>query len=34
VGLIAGSAITLFVLPALMALFVENFRFPLVRSGE
>lgn len=30
VGLIVGSAITLFVLPALMALFVENFRYALV----
>ena len=34
VGLIVGSAITLFVLPALMALFVENFRFSLVKPGE
>jgi hypothetical protein len=34
VGLIVGSTITLFVLPALMAMFVENFRFKLVRSGE
>jgi len=34
VGLIVGSTITLFVLPALMALFVENFRFPLVRPGD
>ncbi|MEM7253435.1 MAG: efflux RND transporter permease subunit [Pseudomonadota bacterium] len=30
VGLIIGSAITLLVLPALMALFVENFRYQLV----
>ncbi|MDJ0740535.1 MAG: efflux RND transporter permease subunit [Gammaproteobacteria bacterium] len=30
VGLIIGSAITLLVLPALIALFVENFRYPLV----
>jgi hypothetical protein len=34
VGLIVGSTITLFVLPALMAMFVENFRFKLVRCGE
>ncbi len=33
-GLIVGSAITLFVLPALMALFVENFRFQLVKPPE
>ena len=31
IGLIVGSAITLLVLPALMALFVENFRFQLVK---
>ncbi len=31
VGLIVGSAITLFVLPALMAVFVENFRYPLIK---
>ncbi len=30
VGLIVGSAITLLVLPALIALFVENFGYPLV----
>lgn len=30
IGLIVGSAITLLVLPALMALFVENFRYQLV----
>ena len=30
-GLVAGSAITLLVLPALMALFVENFRYQLVK---
>ncbi|MDJ0817077.1 MAG: efflux RND transporter permease subunit, partial [Desulfobacterales bacterium] len=34
VGLIVGSTITLFVLPALMALFVENFRFNLIGSGK
>jgi Cu/Ag efflux pump CusA len=34
VGLIVGSTITLFVLPALMALFVENFRFNLIGSGD
>ena len=33
-GLVVGSAITLVVLPALMALFVENFRYPLVRAEE
>ena len=33
-GLIVGSTITLFVLPALIALFVENFRFPLVRAVD
>ena len=33
-GLIVGSAITVFVLPALIALFVENFRFPLVRPAD
>ncbi len=30
-GLVAGSAITLLVLPALIALFVENFRYQLVK---
>ncbi len=30
-GLIVGSTITVFVLPALIALFVKNFRFQLVR---
>ena len=34
VGLIVGSTITLFVLPALIALFVENFRFALVRPAD
>ncbi len=33
-GLIVGSAITLFVLPALIAVFVENFRFQLVRPAD
>ncbi|MGI9304309.1 MAG: efflux RND transporter permease subunit [Gammaproteobacteria bacterium] len=33
-GLIVGSAITLLVLPALMALFVENFRYQLVAPDE
>ena len=33
-GLIVGSAITLFVLPALIALFVENFGFALVSPEE
>lgn len=32
VGLIIGSAITLFVLPALMAVFVENFKYELVEA--
>lgn len=34
VGLIVGSAITLFVLPALMAVFVENFHFQLVKTEQ
>ncbi len=34
VGLIIGSTITLFVLPALIALFVENFRYTLVRTDK
>lgn len=33
-GLIVGSAITLLVLPALMALFVENFHYQLVSPDE
>ncbi|MDH3599189.1 MAG: efflux RND transporter permease subunit, partial [Candidatus Tectomicrobia bacterium] len=32
VGLIVGSAITLFVLPALIAVFVENFQYALVEA--
>ncbi len=32
-GLIVGSAITVIILPALIALFVDNFRFQLVRAG-
>ncbi|MGD8480899.1 MAG: hypothetical protein PVI61_12325, partial [Methyloceanibacter sp.] len=33
-GLMVGSAITLLVLPALMALFVENFHYQLVSPDE
>ncbi len=33
-GLVVGSTITLFVLPALISLFVENFRYSLVRAGD
>jgi Cu/Ag efflux pump CusA len=33
-GLIVGSAITLLVLPALMALFVENFHYQMVSPEE
>ena len=33
-GLIVGSVITLFVLPALMSLFVENFRYSLIRESS